>query len=67
MIALSEAGPRIDRGYFSTERLTHGGFGPRFYQRLGLEDGQPVPDALKPHVAAGIQKAVEAAVIRIAE
>jgi len=40
--------------------------GARFYERLGLKDAAPVPEDLRPHVAAGIQKAVEAAVIRMA-
>jgi carbamoyltransferase len=66
MLCLSGDGPRIDRGVFSTERLAHGGFGPRFYERLELKDGEPVPEPLRAHVAAGIQKATEAAAIRMA-
>ncbi|PWU08927.1 MAG: carbamoyltransferase [Terriglobia bacterium] len=63
----SEAGPRLNRSFFSTERLKHGGFGSRFYERLGLKDGEPVSESLRPHVAAGIQAAVEEAVIRMAD
>jgi carbamoyltransferase len=59
-------GPRIDRSFFSTERLRNGGFGPRFYGRLGIDDGVAVPEALRAHVAAGMQRALEAAVIRMA-
>jgi carbamoyltransferase len=66
ILNLSDAGPRPDRSFFSTERLKNGGFGPRFYQRLGLDDGAPVPEPLAAHVAAGIQGALEAAVIRMA-
>jgi carbamoyltransferase len=66
VLNLSDDGPRMDRSFFSTERLTQGGFGPRFYERLGLQDGQPVPEAMRPHIAAGIQHAVEAATIRMA-
>ena len=66
ILRLSDSGPRLDRSFFSTERVRHGGFGSRFYDRLGLKDGEPVPDALRPHLAAGIQKAVEAAVLRLA-
>jgi carbamoyltransferase len=62
----SETGPRLNRTFFSTERLKHGGFGSRFYDRLGLKDGEPVPERLRPHVAAGVQGAVEAAVLRMA-
>lgn len=66
ILRLSDSGPRLDRSFFSTERMRHGGFGPRFYDRLGLKDGDPVPEALRPHLAAGIQKAVEAAALRLA-
>jgi len=66
IVGLSDNGPRTDRSYFSTERLQYGGFGARFYERLGLTDGQPVPEAMRAHVAAGIQQAVEAAVVRLA-
>jgi carbamoyltransferase len=66
ILCLSDSGPRLDRSFFSTERLQSGGFGSHFYQRLGLADGQPVPDAMRAHIAAGIQKAVEAAAILLA-
>ena len=66
ILCASDAGPRPDRSYFSTERLSRGGFGARFYERLGLKDGAPVPEALRAHIAAGIQGAVEAACVRMA-
>ena len=66
ILCVSEAGPRIDRSFFSTERLRHGGFGPRFYDRLALPDGAGIPDALRAHIAAGVERATEAAVIRMA-
>jgi len=68
ILALSDSGPRLDRSYFSTERFSRGGFSARFYERLGLrtENAEAVPDALRPHLAAGVQRAVEAAVIRMA-
>jgi len=66
ILCLSDDGPRLDRSYFSTERLNRGGFSARFYERLGLKDGAPIAEDLRPHVAAGIQKAVEEAVIRMA-
>ena len=46
--------------------LQRGGFSARFYERLGLTDDAPVPDALRPHIAAGLQSAIEAVAIRIA-
>ncbi len=66
ILGLTDHGPRIDRGFLSTERLRHGGFGPRLYARLGLQDGDAVPEDLRAHVASGVQMAVEAAVIRMA-
>jgi carbamoyltransferase len=67
IIGMSGRGPRFDRSYFSLERLRHGRFSQRFYERLGLKDGEPVPDALRPHIAAGIQQAIEETVIHMAE
>jgi carbamoyltransferase len=66
VLGLSDAGPRLVRSFFSTERLTHGGFSSRFYDRLGLKDGEPVPESMRPHIASGIQRATETAVLRMA-
>jgi carbamoyltransferase len=66
ILHLSDRGPRIDGSYFSTERVDRGGFSARFYERLGLPEDEAIPDSLRPHVAAGIQRAVEAAAIRMA-
>ena len=66
VLCVSESGPRMDRSFFSTERLKHGGFSGRFYERLGLKDGEAIPENLRPHIAAGVQKAVEEAAIRMA-
>jgi carbamoyltransferase len=66
ILNVSEAGPRLDRGFLSTERVTHGGFGARFFASLGLADGAPIPEAQRAHIAAGLQQAVEEAVIRMA-
>src|SRR5690242_3870040 len=66
MLCLSDSGPRIDRSYFSTERLAHGRFSARFYERIGLKDGEPVPESLRAAIAAGVQRAIEDAVIRMA-
>jgi carbamoyltransferase len=66
MLCPSDGGLRVDRSFFSTERLSRGGFGTRFYQRLRLREGEPVPEAERPHIAAGIQRATEDAVIRLA-
>jgi len=66
ILRLSERGPRIDGSYFSNGRFGHGGFSARFYERLGLPEGEPIPEVLRPHLAAGIQRATETAAIRMA-
>jgi carbamoyltransferase len=66
IIGMGETGPRFDRSYFSPERIQHGSFSSRFYERLGVKDGQPVPEAMRAHVAAGVQRAVEQTVIQMA-
>ena len=58
--------PRLDRSFFDAERLTGGGFSARFYERLGLEDGAAVPESLRASLAAGVQRATEHTVIRMA-
>lgn len=58
--------PRTDRSYFDEDRLGFGGFSERFYQRLGIPDGDPIPDTLRAHVASGLQRALERVVIRMA-
>src|SRR5580700_5707344 len=58
--------PRLDRSFFDAERLTGGGFSARFYERLGIEEGAAVPEALRAPLAAGVQRAVEETVVRMA-
>ena len=59
-------GPRFNRSFFDAGRLSHGGFSTSFYQRLGLNEQQPVPDELRAHISAGAQRAIEQAVIQFA-
>jgi carbamoyltransferase len=54
--------PRIDRSYFDAERMTHGGFGARFYDEIGANPKESLPYALKADIAASLQSAVEDAV-----
>jgi len=58
--------PRIDRSFFDSERIGHGGFSTRFYQRLGLADGAQIPESLRPAIACSLQRAIERAVLRMA-
>jgi carbamoyltransferase len=58
--------PRIDRSWFENSRLNRGGFDEKLLGLLGLDADSAVPENLKPHIAAGIQRAVEHAVLRLA-
>ncbi|MCX6623015.1 MAG: carbamoyltransferase [Acidobacteria bacterium] len=58
--------PRIDQTYFDGDRRHGGGFSEKFYQRVELEDEALVPEAVKAQIAAGIQRAVEKVVRRMA-
>jgi carbamoyltransferase len=62
----SNGWPRFDRSYFDADRLSHGGFSPKFYRRLHIEDGEPVPEAMHAQIAASLQRAIEATVLRMA-
>ena len=67
VLRISPAGwPRIDRSFFDADRPSHGGFSAKFYERLGLEDGAPVPASLRATLAAGVQRAIEQAVVAMA-
>ncbi len=58
--------PRIDRTYLHGERTSGGGFSGKFYRRLGLKEGDGIPGAMRSHLAAGLQRALEATVIEMA-
>jgi carbamoyltransferase len=62
----SDNWPRIDRTWFENSRLDRGGFDEKLFRGLGIEDNVALPERLRSHVAAGIQRAVENAVIRLA-
>jgi carbamoyltransferase len=66
ILGLEDDDLHLDRSFLNTERLTHGGFGPRFYDRLGIAEGAAIPESMRPHIAAGIQRATESAVMRLA-
>ncbi|MCP5118111.1 MAG: carbamoyltransferase [bacterium] len=61
-----DAWPRIDRTFLDGERLTHGGFGAKFYERLGLADGADIPAKMHCDVAAGLQRTIEKVVAEMA-
>jgi len=60
------SGLRADPAWFDMDRREAGGFGARFYEALGLSDGAPVPESMKPDLAASIQAAAEAIVMDFA-
>ncbi len=60
------AWPCLNRSYFDSDRLSQGGFSEKFYARLGLDDGAEIPPAKKAAIAAGLQRAVERIVLRMA-
>lgn len=55
----AEAWPALDRSFLDRDRLGAGGFSARFYQMLGLADGESPDLLLQPHIASGLQKAIE--------
>lgn len=57
---------RMDLSYFDASRLGHGGFSAKFYEGLGLEDGEAIPEKLKAAIAAGLQKVIEERVVELA-
>ena len=58
--------PVLDRAYFDSDRLSQGGFSEKFYRRLGLEEGAEIPRGMRAPLAAGLQRAIERAVLRMA-
>ena len=56
--------PRIDRSFIDSDRMTHGGFSAKFFERLGVSGD--VPPSLRAHVAAGLQRTIETIVLEMA-
>jgi carbamoyltransferase len=57
---------RLDSSFFDGSRQTGGGFGARFYEKLGLTDNAKIPSNLVPHIARGVQTAMEETVLALA-
>jgi len=55
-----------DRRFFDGEKVSRGGFSTRFYQGLGLEDGEPLSEKVAADVAASLQATVEKIVLELA-
>jgi carbamoyltransferase len=61
-----ETTPRFDRSFFDPGRSTLGGFSAKLFEALGCSVESGVGETLRAQVAAGVQKAVEKAVVRLA-
>ncbi|MBV8818213.1 MAG: hypothetical protein JO022_07630 [Acidobacteriaceae bacterium] len=57
--------PKIDRSYFDADRVGDGGFSPKFYESVGISDRASLPEPLRAEIAAGLQGAIETAVLRM--
>jgi carbamoyltransferase len=57
---------RLDPSFFDGHRQSEGGFSPKFFQRLGFEEGGRIPAVAVPAIARGLQKTVEETVLAMA-
>src|SRR5581483_2854844 len=57
---------RLDASFFDGNRQSAGGFSPKFFERLGISEGSPVPASAAPAIARGLQKTVEETVLGMA-
>ncbi len=60
------AWPCLNRSYFDSDRLSQGGFSEKFYSKIGIEDGGDIPEMKRAAIAAGLQRAIERVVLRMA-
>jgi carbamoyltransferase len=58
--------PRLDRSWFTGERIRGGGFARKFYRSLGLDPDQPDVKPIAPHIASGMQLSLQRVVARMA-
>jgi carbamoyltransferase len=58
--------PCINRSFFDSDRLSHGGFSEKFYAWLDLEGGEEISATLRAPIAAALQRAIEGVVLRMA-
>ena len=58
-IASITIGPHLDRSYFDSDRLAHGGFSDRFYTETGLAAKEKLTQLEKINVAASLQLVVQ--------
>src|SRR3954447_21367725 len=51
--------PRFNRAYFDSDRLTHGGFSPRFYEECGIEKMKIFPARVRADLACSLQASID--------
>jgi carbamoyltransferase len=59
--------PQMDRGFFDSDRLTHGGFSSRFFDAIGFKSGEELSIQAKANLAASLQFAVAETLIAMLE
>jgi carbamoyltransferase len=57
---------RLDDSFFDGNRAASGRFSAKFFERLGVDQGSPIPAALAASVAHGLQRAIEETVLAMA-
>jgi carbamoyltransferase len=57
---------RLDASFFDGQRLSGGGFSPKFYDRLGIAPGAPIPPSLAASIARALQTTVQESVLKLA-
>ncbi len=62
----NETAPRFDRSFFDPARLTLGGFSTKFFEAVGATPAAGLKGEQRESIATGVQRAVEAAVLRLA-
>ena len=60
------ARPQVDHTCFDASRTARGGFSDRFFERLGLDPAAELSEETRADLAAGVQGAVEMALIAMA-
>jgi carbamoyltransferase len=59
------AWPQLDRAFFDSDRLSHGGFSARFFEEAKLESAVQLSPAEKADIAASLQTAVDESVLQM--
>ncbi len=62
----SKTEAKIDESFFDAARTTRGGFSAKLFEKLGIPDGAPIPEAMASSLARGLQTVVEETVIELA-